>query len=276
LRWEHSIYLETFCYGRNWLKTLLEWQVDNHGIARLPDGRIDYRVVGRRMSGDMNTSLGNCILMSCMVHAYMRELRVKHSLANNGDDCVLILERKHLSKLKTLPDWFLKMGFNMKVEDPVYDLRQVSFCQVNVLTSPSYNICVRNPHVVLSKDLHSTYPFTHEHQYEQWLIASGICGSTSHGGVPVLEQFYQSFPQGELTDKRAIAELDNWRKYSIVGGGKDVPISDEMRHSMWVAFNITPDAQVALEDMFRKIRFSATKGIITGMPYSSILQGNID
>lgn len=213
--------------------------------------------------------------MSSMVHAYMRELQVKHSLANNGDDCVLILERKHLPKLKSLPEWFLKMGFNMKVEPPVYDIREVSFCQVNVLTSPNYNICVRNPHVVLSKDLHSTYPFTHEHQYNQWLIASGICGSTSHGGVPILEQFYQCFPTGEITDKRVQSELDNWRKYSIVGGGLNVSISDEMRHSMWVAFGIVPDAQIALEKLLKRQRFGTNKGIITGTPYSSIFQGNI-
>jgi len=223
----------------------------------------------------MNTSLGNCLLMSSLVHAYLREIRVPASLANNGDDCVLILERKHEHKLKGLSEWFLRMGFNMKVEEPVYDLRQVSFCQVNVLTSPNYNICVRNPHVVLSKDLHSTYPFTHENQYLQWLTASGICGSTSHGGVPVLEQFYKCFPTGEITNRGVVATLENWQKYSIVGGGMDIHISDEMRHSFWVAFGILPDAQIALEHVLLGVRFGTTIGKIGGFPYSSIFQGNI-
>lgn len=275
LRWEHSIYLNCFLYGHSRLEELLEWQIHNRGVARLRDGRIDYSVEGRRMSGDMNTSLGNCILMCSLVHAYMRPKGVKYSLANNGDDCVLILERGHLKLLDDLPEWFLAMGFDMKVEPPVFDLRQVSFCQVNVLTSPNYNICVRNPHVVLSKDLHSTYPFTHEHQYLQWLIASGECGRTSHGGVPILEAFYGSFPEGVITDRRVANELENWRKYSIVGGGLDIPISDEMRHSMWVAFGVTPDCQIALENVLRKVRFGTNQGDITGTPYSSIFQGNI-
>lgn len=275
LRWEHSIYLKSFAYGHKWLETLLQWQIDNRGVARLRDGRIEYEVVGRRMSGDMNTSLGNCILMCSLVHGYMRQWGVKYSLANNGDDCVVIMERNHLHLLDQLPSWFLGMGFNMKVEPPVYDIRQVSFCQVNVLTSPNYNICVRNPHVVMSKDLHSTYPFTHENQYLQWLIASGECGRTSHGGVPVLEAFYRCFPTGDITDGGVQSQLENWKKYSIVGGGSDVPISDEMRHSMWVAFGITPDCQIALEAVLRKVRFSATIGEITGIPYSSYFQGNI-
>lgn len=277
LKWEHSIYESCFAYGTKWLSELLSWQLINHGLARIPDGsRVRYTCEGRRMSGDMNTSLGNCILMSSLVHAYCREAGIpKPSLANNGDDCVLMFERKHLSKLSRLPTWFREMGFTMKVEPPVFDLRQVSFCQVNLLTSPNYNICVRNPHVVTSKDLHSTYPFTHENEYFQWLTASGICGSTSHQGVPVLEAFYSSFPIGEITNKKVLEELDRWQKYSIVGGAKECEISAEMRHSMWVAFGILPDSQIALEDMYRSIRFGTSRGAVAGVPYVSLLQGNI-
>ncbi len=277
LRWEHSIYMSSFAYGLNELEMLLEWQIHNKGRSYLPDGRIEYSVLGRRMSGDMNTSLGNCLLMSSMVHAYCRHKRIpQFSLANNGDDCVLIFEKKYLHLTNDLASWFLDIGFNMKREEPVYDIRQVSFCQVNVLTSPGYNICVRNPEVVASKDLHSAYRFSQPDEYLQWLFASGTCGRMSSAGVPVLEAFYNAFPEGTPTNLNIRRELDTWLTYSIAGGSKCVPISPEIRHSLWIAFNILPDCQIALEDIYKRTRFGDTVGNVTAIPYLSIFQGNID
>lgn len=273
LRWEHMVYERCFAYGCDRLNMLLEWQVKNVGRAYLPEGTIKYHVLGRRMSGDVNTSLGNCILMSSLVHAYCRTRFRKFSLANNGDDCVLIIEKHELWKLHDLSDWFLEMGFNLKIEDPVYDIRKVSFCQTNVLTSPGYNLAVRNPNVVTSKDLHSTYPFTSEHQYIEWLSASGVCGATSHGGIPVLESFYAAFPKCDITDRGIKEELQRWKTYSIVGGGEKRPITDEMRHSFWVAFGILPDCQLALEDMYSRVRFGTAHGSVDAFPYVSALQG---
>lgn len=274
LRWEHDVYLSSFVYGLAHLRKLLRWQIYNEGRAMLKDGKIKYRVVGRRMSGDMNTSLGNCILMSSMVHSYLRQKNLKKfALANNGDDCVVIIERKHLGAIKDLSSWFLRMGFNMKVEEPVFDLRQVTFCQVNVLTSPGYNICVRNPRIALSKDLHSCFPFTHDHQYREWLIACGTCGLNSHKGVPILESFYKSFPQGAISDSGIRERLAHRYEYSIVGGSKDMEISDEIRHSMWVAFGYTPDSQIALERLLSEIKFGDRRGVVGGTPYAKLLQG---
>jgi hypothetical protein len=273
LSWEHDVYKSCFAYGHAELAKLLKWQMHNKGRAYLKEGKIKYEIKGRRMSGDMNTSLGNCLLMSSMCHAYLREKDIpKFALANNGDDCCIIVESEHLDTLEDLSPWFLKMGFNIVREKPVYDIREVSFCQVNVLTSPSMNICVRNPKIVTSKDLHSAFPFTHQHQYMQWLSASGQCGLNSHRRVPILESFYRSFPTTEITDKSIQRELDNWNMYSIVGGTTDGDIEDEMRHSMWVAFGITPDCQIALEDTYRNVRFGDVMGNVNHVPYVSLLQ----
>jgi hypothetical protein len=274
LKWEHEVYKGSFVYGVKWLQTLLSWQIDNHGRAYVDNTVVEYKVRGRRMSGDMNTSLGNCLLMSSMVHAYFRELQVPVSLANNGDDCVVIFDSKYLSSVGNLSQWFLSMGFNMKVENPVYDVREVSFCQVNVLTSPGYNICVRNPNVVLSKDLHSVHPFTHHSQYLEWLILNGDCGRNSHGGIPILEQFYHAFPRGVVRDKSMLLEMERRRLYSIIGGSEQREISDEIRHSMWVAFGYTPDAQIELENMLR-IEYSDTIGVVDHIPYATYLQNKI-
>ncbi len=276
LEWEHSIYKNCFSYGIQKLSELLSWQVQNIGRAYCQGQLIKYKVLGRRMSGDMNTSLGNCILMSSMVHAYMREKGIPSSLANNGDDCVLMFEKKFLPRISDLSDWFLRLGFKMVIEDPLFDLREVPFCQTNVLTSPDYNISVRSPTVALSKDLHSTYNFNHASQYDQWLSSVGICGKMSTQGVPVLQAFYNAFPDERVTNKDFIIEMEREIEYCMVGGSVKRDISDEMRVSFWRAFGILPDAQIELETMFKHIKFSGEHythiNDVHATPYASLLQ----
>lgn len=92
LAWEHSIYLALFDNDPE-LRKLLSWQMNNKGAGYCADGKLKYTVVGKRFSGDMNTGLGNCILMCAMVYAYAKERGVRVKLMNNGDDCVVIMER---------------------------------------------------------------------------------------------------------------------------------------------------------------------------------------
>jgi hypothetical protein len=90
LCWEHSVYNGVFRSSE--LRRLLRWQLVNHGVARTEGQRIDYTTNGCRMSGDINTSLGNCLIMSSIVLAYCETRGITARLSNNGDDCVLILE----------------------------------------------------------------------------------------------------------------------------------------------------------------------------------------
>lgn len=66
LKWEHSIYNAMFRSDE--LAELLGWQLTNKGFARTTDGLIKYEVKGCRMSGDMNTALGNCMIMCALVY----------------------------------------------------------------------------------------------------------------------------------------------------------------------------------------------------------------
>jgi hypothetical protein len=45
--------------------------------------------------------------------------RCKWRLANNGDDCVLIIERKDLPLISDLVSWFDAMGYTMESEGVV-------------------------------------------------------------------------------------------------------------------------------------------------------------
>jgi len=154
LEWEHSIYLAFFHKsGTKELSRLLREQLHNLGSVRTSEGRIKYKVDGCRMSGDMNTAMGNCLLMCSAVYGFVSKLGVRARLFNNGDDCTLIVEKVHSSLVKReLCPYFLKLGFIIDVEGTTDILEGISFCQTNpVYDGKSYRM-VRDPRICLSKD----------------------------------------------------------------------------------------------------------------------------
>jgi hypothetical protein len=128
LKFEHSLYTKIFGKDKS-LMQLLSWQLDKHGFARANDGKFRYRRHGSRMSGDMNTSLGNKFLMCLMAKAYIDTKNFKIAFVNNGDDCLMFLERKNESKLADLKPYFADFGFKIVCEPAVSVFEQIEFCQ---------------------------------------------------------------------------------------------------------------------------------------------------
>ena len=62
LRFEHSFYTDAFPGHASELRRMLNWQLKNRGVAYAPDGRVNFEISGTRSSGDLNTSLGNCLM----------------------------------------------------------------------------------------------------------------------------------------------------------------------------------------------------------------------
>ena len=76
LQFEHSIYKSIFCYPEM-LGKLLKWQIHNKGTAYASDGYFNYQVDGCRMSGDMNTAMGNCLIMCGLIYSYAKSKECK-------------------------------------------------------------------------------------------------------------------------------------------------------------------------------------------------------
>lgn len=254
LKFEHEIWSQLCGGDRKMLKKLLSWQINNVGVAHVPDGKIKYRVQGCRMSGDMNTSSGNCLVMCAMVYAYMHGLGIpKFSLANNGDDCMLILERNHVNRvMMDIPTWFSEMGFTMKVENPVYTIEQAEFCQTRCCYIDGIPRMIRNIKTACAKDCYSVTGLTHESRVKAWITAVGLGGRIANVGVPVLQAFYGRFPKYvDNLDSELASLLERKRLYgfSHADGVDDTPheISPESRYSIWRAFGITPDEQFTVE-----------------------------
>lgn len=252
LRWEHSVYLGAVAHNeRAVLGRLLSWQCTNLGRGMCPDGRVKYKVRGKRASGDMNTAMGNVLLMCGMVWAYCRERRIKIRLVNNGDDSVFIMERRdHARFVQGLEEWFLQMGFSMAVSAPVHNVHEIKFCQAHPIFDGARWVMCRDPAVALAKDSHSMVPWINQKAYDKWRFSVSDCGLAIAGALPVFDAFYRAMGRGATSGMGHHPGLEGgmWFAAQLMREPRSTGTpSDAARVSFWEAFGISPYEQVVIE-----------------------------
>jgi hypothetical protein len=254
LKLEHWIY--THCFrgsARKALASLLRLQLHNTCVGYFPDGTIRYKVEGRRMSGDMNTALGNCLMMTLMILYFFEHNELTAELANDGDDCVVICESSDKLVMDGLGDWLLSLGFETIVEEPVYVLEQIVFCQCQPIYSDGTYIMVRDPRLAISKDAICLKDMTREKDFNIWISSVGQCGMSLTGGIPVWQDFYQSMILVDVPEK-CYDDPQWWTGMKRLSEGMSrtyTDISDDTRLSFWRAFGFSPGKQLDLEEFYR-------------------------
>lgn len=260
LRWEHAVYTGCFRDVHSArLRWLLRGQLVNHGFLQASDGRIKYTVDGSRMSGDMNTALGNCLIMCALVHTLATERGVRVRLANNGDDCVVIMERRDLERFtRGLKEWFLEFGFNMKVEAPVDRFEAIEFCQSHPVFDGSIWVMVRNYRTCLSKDACCVVKdYGWGPDALRWLGSVGECGLSMSGGIPVMQEYYAAFLRNGGAAREIACVAESGMALLARGMHREArEPSDAARVSFYEAFGLLPSSQIALEEHLRSIRFT--------------------
>lgn len=255
LKWEHSIYVAMFG-GDKHLAKLLSWQVKNIGKGFSYDGKLNYKVLGRRFSGDMNTAMGNCLIMCALIYSWALKKNIDIELANNGDDCVVIMEKVDLARWeKGLQEFFLEMGFRMTVESPVYEFEEIEFCQMHPLKVGDGYRMVRNFGTAREKDSMCLLQLRCESDWRKWMGAVGECGLALCSGVPVFQEYYLHMGRNGLKSKmnEAVSMQSGMQNMAIGLESKYEPVEDTSRFSFYKAFGVTPDEQVALEEYYSKL-----------------------
>jgi len=259
LKFEHSIYNAIHGYPDT-LKQLLQWQINNRGTAHTQDGFFKYQVDGKRMSGDMNTSLGNCILACLITKAFVDKHNIEAYLINNGDDNVLICSVDDEEVVvRNLYDHWMDYGFEVVAEDPVYITEQVEFCQMKPVFDGTQYIMVRNPTVTMSKDSHSITPFYSVSSARKWCRAVGEAGISLTGGIPIKQSYYNCMVRNGI-DKGNIHKSREFNSgFSRLANDshrKSRDIEAATRYSFYLAFGYTPDEQVSMEHYFDALTLS--------------------
>lgn len=263
LVWEHDVYKRIFGWNPE-LVALLAQQTKNRGYAFVDGHKIEYAVKGTRASGDMNTSLGNCIIMSELILEYTRSIGIKAQFANNGDDCVLIIESADLPKVANLDTWFLKFGFEMKLESTARSFEEIEFCQMQPVLVNAFDdtwVMVRQPTAAFGKDAMSLAVGT-ELGYRQWSYQVGIGGHALYGDMPIFCELYAAYRRNgvksNISSSLLVSDSGFMRlsKVPRVRGDHNTSISDDTRVSFYKAFGYPPSVQIAMENELKTMDYS--------------------
>jgi hypothetical protein len=256
LKWEHNIYRSIYGRRNTTLRKLLEWQMNNRGVGYTDNGKLKYKVKGKRFSGDMNTALGNCLIMCCMIYEYAHILGISVKLVNNGDDCVVFMEREYEERFRSgVPDFFLKLGFRMTVEPTVDVLEGIEFCQMHPIQVGPECRMVRNISTALEKDTMVIPNVSAPKTLKAWMGAVGDGGVVATSGIPIMQSFYRCYQRisGGVRNKIGTSTEMSGRGMDFMV--KDMQCGDgvilsETRLSVYLAWGITPDEQIVLEEFF--------------------------
>lgn len=258
---EHRVYNGVFRSAE--LAELLTWQLTNTGVGYCVDGKLKYKRIGGRASGDMNTGLGNCLIMCGLLFKWMSITGVNFKLINNGDDCVAFMERKDLGRFtKGFDRFFLDMGFRMVVEEPVDEIEQVVFCQCQPVWTPDGYLAVRQIATALAKDSMSLIDIAGERMQRSWCTAVGECGMSLTGGIPVMQEVYAAYTAsgGPIRKMESHPLYESGMVMMSKGMNRSYAIPDsKTRYSFWRAFGIAPNEQVVMEEYYRSIVVSHNK-----------------
>lgn len=201
LRFEHSLYLDIFRNDPDFgvLRWLLEKQIYNVGVCNVGKasrssrpGTIRWHRRGGRQSGDMNTALGNVILV-CVVLLYLKKkLRFRFEVLDDGDDCILMCEQNNVKDLQeSVKREFANIGQVLKCGKIVDVLEQIKFCQTQPVFDGKQYVMCRDPRTCVSKDLTTSINITDKATWKSYMSTIGTCGIAIAGGLPIWNSFYK-------------------------------------------------------------------------------------
>lgn len=220
-----------------YLAELLSYQAVNSCRTQLGT---KYRVTGSRMSGDVNTGLGNTMLAEAMVRAWATRLGIKMVPFVDGDDVVMIVERGASCPM----DFFVEMGMEAVVETLEAD--QLVHCQSKIIRIGKRARMVRNPWRAISHGCSTlrNYPTK---LLGPLLAAMGQSELACSNGVPILQEW--ALAQMRVSDSVPWAKCDESIVFRAKLEGRSIPleITSSARDDFYHKFGISVSTQLAYE-----------------------------
>lgn len=256
---EHSIYLRAY-RGDKQLERMLQAQLVNRGIT---GSGIRYKCPGGRMSGDMNTALGNCMIVIVTMAVAMQRLGLppsQWSLLCDGDDTLVFIKPHQLEYVRQgLVDIWAESGQSIKIECVAYEPEEVRFCQGSPVCTSSGWKMVSDPVRVLSRSLVSADHFQHDKACAPLMRSIGLCEAVLNSGVPVLQAWaHQILINAGEGPARGVDNLGRAYQAGRLlerDHALHCPVTTGARLSFAKAFGIEPWEQQLLEDKISHMRF---------------------
>lgn len=259
LRLEHAFY-ESLFPGDSRLQQLLSWQRVNHCKSR---HGLKYTCPGTRMSGDANTSTGNCVLMYACVRKAARDAGLrKWEAIVNGDDVVVFLRRPDLARFtERVRPSFLELGQEVVVSTVFRSWTDVEMGRAKPILGARGFFMGRDAARILS-----TAFVSHKHYHEPKgglravkTIAQGLM--VLYQGVPVVQAFAENIINrlGEVKIMEQVLDPEMLRVVKRAARGTDwaavvaAPVTHDSRLAYYDAYGLGVDRQVQLELALRQM-----------------------
>jgi len=256
LRFEHRVYVGCF-QGHRLLAWLLSWQLRTIFSSKTADGSVRFEKDGGRCSGDMNTALGNVLIVCCLLYHLTRGFDVE--VYDDGDDFVLICEEEDVARLTALiTEGFLRYGFVLTMGPTASVLEKIEFCKTQPVFDGVRWTMIRDPRTALAKDACTTLPVLGAKTVQSYLAAVGECGESVAGGMPIWNSFYSALKResGGVAPGR-FPELETGMWWNSRGMRRRFgAVSTAARVSFWRAFDLTPAEQEVTERYFDGWRYA--------------------
>lgn len=246
LRYTHRCYEKLYAPAyRRRLRHLSSLTIHNKG--RSPRG-LRYKTFGTRMSGDMDTGLGNSLIMWTMLSMFLKHVGVKGSIYVNGDDSVIVINRSDLGKTRDMT-FFKECGFNMKYEVAT-SMNELEFCQARLIETDYGYTMARNPARVIGKAGWSTLGLAKRNKIRDYVHTIGMCERAASWGVPIASAMATAFIKATPCGRKRVItpwlqnHYESMQKWWKVGEPK---ISLQTRLNFEDAWGVTVAEQLRLE-----------------------------
>lgn len=272
LKLEHQIYLD-FYSGRDKteLAKLLKRQRSVQWSGFSDDGyRIRYKTSGGRVSGSVNTAMGNISVMCMVFYTYairLQRLKIKFEYVNEGDDCFFIIEQADRHRIPDIYEHFIQFGLRVRIENEVTTLNKIQFCQTSPILIDGQWRMIRLPKAVFFKDV-CQLTYKSMAIFQKWLYEVGVGGAILNAGVPVLSKFYEKLKS--LGVNNPLWDLPRTLRNDLYYSGltqlirrmefKDILITEDARYQFYLTTGLHPDKQLALEELIEKLELAISQG----------------
>lgn len=268
LKIEHEVYL-ALCRDPPMLRKLLSWQMNNLCFSM---NNIAYFVRGKRMSGDLNTALGNCLLSVLMAVTWLESLDIDYDILDDGDDLLVFCDARDLDNLlKSVKPAFLEFGHEMKIENVAYTMEDVCFCRSHPVFDGHDWRMVRPWQSVLSTALTGTKFANVERERAAYVAANGACELTVNQGMPILQEYAVALLRNAKVQPGDMIFDDLFDRMRVeqrrlrFAAAQTRPVSDVTRLSFQRAFGIAVHDQVDMERHLRNWTFEIGGGMEVGL-----------
>lgn len=255
LKEEQAFYKALFPRDRL-LAWLLAKQLHNRGIGAFGSR---YSRAGGRMSGDVNTALGNTLIQLMVLKTLCGD--VECDIIAEGDDAIIFGDVDSLTRLAgCITQRAETVGFSLKVSTARWP-EELEYCSSRPIEVQSGDwVSVRGwPKPLLSDHL-TARPVASERAKNEKARTMAVCFAHQYTGIPV----YSALAKYQLSWAKP-GKLDPWydrhfwlqtlgaswsvRRPVIAAGMESVPASPSRiaRDSFALAFDVSPSEQIGME-----------------------------